>query len=169
MFPLLLPGKDARDPSSERWNCVGEKVTEILLRWLPRHLGIFYMLQDLRRGTDGFTSPPKEGVLRIFLPWNIPTASARNLRTWVLKGSARPLDHPSRFTTVLSSKLNYLHHAYYPNIIKPGRGNHCIFTNEQSTQLNDVWENIRLSSVVYLLTCIIHTPMLHFKSGNSLW
>jgi len=28
----------------------------------------------LRHATDGFTSPPKEGVLRIFLP-KIPTAS----------------------------------------------------------------------------------------------
>ena len=28
----------------------------------------------LRHGTDGFTSPPKEGVLRIFRPKN-PTAS----------------------------------------------------------------------------------------------
>jgi len=37
---------DARDPSSERWNCVGEKVPVILPKWwLPRHLGIFYMPQ----------------------------------------------------------------------------------------------------------------------------
>jgi len=31
-------------------------------------VGIFYMPQNLRHGTDGFTSPPKEGMLRIFLP-----------------------------------------------------------------------------------------------------
>ena len=31
---------------------------------------------DLRHGTDGFTSPPKEGVLRIFSPLKNPTASA---------------------------------------------------------------------------------------------
>ena len=31
---------------------------------------------NLRHGTDGFTSPPKEGVLRIFSPWKNPTASA---------------------------------------------------------------------------------------------
>jgi len=30
----------------------------------------------LRHGTDGFTSPPKEGMLRIFSPFKIPTASA---------------------------------------------------------------------------------------------
>jgi hypothetical protein len=32
---------------------------------------------NLRHGTDGFTSPPKEGVLRIFSPEKNPTASAR--------------------------------------------------------------------------------------------
>ena len=31
---------------------------------------------NLRHGTDGFTSPPKQGVLRIFFALKIPTASA---------------------------------------------------------------------------------------------
>jgi hypothetical protein len=31
-----------------------------------RHLGIFLHAADLRHETDGFTSPPKEGMLRIF-------------------------------------------------------------------------------------------------------
>jgi hypothetical protein len=31
---------------------------------------------NLRHGTDGFTSPPKEGVLRIFSPEKNLTASA---------------------------------------------------------------------------------------------
>ena len=31
---------------------------------------------NLRHGTDGFTSPPNEGVLRIFFALKIPTASA---------------------------------------------------------------------------------------------
>ena len=31
---------------------------------------------NLRHGTNGFTSLPKEGVLRIFSPWKNPTASA---------------------------------------------------------------------------------------------
>jgi hypothetical protein len=31
---------------------------------------------NLRYGTDGFTSPPKEGVLRIFFALKNPTASA---------------------------------------------------------------------------------------------
>jgi hypothetical protein len=38
----------------------------------------------LLHGTDGFTSPPKEGMLRIFLPRKIrQLRSGLNQRTWV--------------------------------------------------------------------------------------
>ena len=51
---------------------------------------------NLRHGTNGFTSPPKEGILRIFLPLKIWRLRAGlNLRTWVLKASTLPLDHRS--------------------------------------------------------------------------
>ena len=41
---------------------------------------------DLRHGTDGFTFPPKEGVLRIFSPLKIRRLRpGLNPRTWVLK------------------------------------------------------------------------------------
>jgi len=47
----------------------------------------------LRHGTDGFTSPPKEGLLRIFRPKN-PTASAgcepANLGTKGQHATSRP-------------------------------------------------------------------------------
>ena len=47
---------------------------------------------NLRHGTDGFTSPPKEGVLRIFSPWKIQRLwLGLNLRTWVPKASTLPL------------------------------------------------------------------------------
>ena len=43
---------------------------------------------NLRHGTDGFTSPPKEGVLRIFFALKNPTASAGlNPRTSVLNNT----------------------------------------------------------------------------------
>ena len=43
---------------------------------------------NLRHGTDGFTSPPKEGVLRIFSPLKIrQLRPGLNPRTWVLKAS----------------------------------------------------------------------------------
>ena len=40
------------------------------------HLGIFYMPQIYDMGPTALTSPPKEGVLRIFSPLKNPTASA---------------------------------------------------------------------------------------------
>ena len=53
---------------------------------------------NLRHGTDGFTSPPKEGVLRIFSPWKIQRLRpGLNPRTWVPKASALLLDHRSRY------------------------------------------------------------------------
>ena len=52
----------------------------------------------LRHGTDGFTSPTKEGVLRIFSPLKIRRLRpGANPRTWVPKASTLPLDHQSRF------------------------------------------------------------------------
>jgi len=43
---------------------------------------------NLRHGTDGFTSSPKEGLLRIFSPLKIQwLRPGLNLRTWVLKAS----------------------------------------------------------------------------------
>ena len=52
---------------------------------------------NLRHGTDGFTSPPKEGVLSIFSPLKIRRLRpGLNPRTWVLKASTLPLDHRSR-------------------------------------------------------------------------
>ena len=54
-----------------------------------------------RHGTDGFTSPPKEGVLRIFSPWKIQRLRwGLNPRTWVPKASTLPLDHRSRYLAV---------------------------------------------------------------------
>ena len=53
----------------------------------------------LRHGTDGFTSPPKEGMLRIFfLPKN-PTASngCEHPQTWIPKASTLPLYYRSRY------------------------------------------------------------------------
>jgi hypothetical protein len=53
---------------------------------------------NLRHGTDGFTSPPKDGVLMVFSPLKIRRLRpGLNPRTWVLKASTLPLDHRSCF------------------------------------------------------------------------
>jgi hypothetical protein len=55
----------------------------------------------LRHGTDGFTSPPKEGVLRIFFALKIQRLRPGvNPRTCVPKASTLPLDHRSRLYRV---------------------------------------------------------------------
>ena len=54
---------------------------------------------NLRHGTGGFTSPPKEGVLRIFSPLKIRRLRPDlNPRNWVLKASMLPLDHTHTHT-----------------------------------------------------------------------
>jgi len=60
---------DARDPSSERWNCGRERCPVVILPKfrLPRKFRDLLHAANLRHGTDGFTSPPKEDVLRIFV------------------------------------------------------------------------------------------------------
>jgi hypothetical protein len=41
------------------------------------HLGIFYMPQNLRHGSDGFTFPPKEGVPEEFFALKNPDSFGR--------------------------------------------------------------------------------------------
>ena len=65
----LYVHNDARDPSSERWKCGRERCPVILPKFrLPLKFRDLLHAANLRNGTDGFTSPPKEGVLRIFSP-----------------------------------------------------------------------------------------------------
>ena len=54
---------------------------------------------NLRHGTNGFTSLPKEGVLRIFF-------ALKNPRTWVPKASTLPIDHRSRYENGLLQGLS---------------------------------------------------------------
>jgi len=59
----------ARAPSGGRWNCGREMSGKFCLN-ADLHVTFMDLLHavKLRHRTDGFTSPPKEGVLRIFSP-----------------------------------------------------------------------------------------------------
>ena len=94
----LYVRNDARDPSSQRWNCGREIYLVILPKFrLPRKFRVLLHAADLRHGTDGFISPPKEGVLRIFFALKIPTSSAgfepANLGTKGQHATPRPPKH----------------------------------------------------------------------------
>ena len=122
MFQLSPPVVSPRDPCSQRWSYKPyfrrsnfHHWPEILVAkggtmwarngwWILPEMPDFHVAfrnllhaVNLRHGTNGFTSPPKEGVLRIFSPWIIRWLQpGLNPRTWVPKASALPLDHRSR-------------------------------------------------------------------------
>ena len=68
---------DAREPQQRKVELWARYCREFCRKWrLPRNFWVLLHVVNLRHGTDGFTSPPKEGALRfIFRPKN-PTASA---------------------------------------------------------------------------------------------
>jgi len=84
-------------PSGGMRNC-GRKMSSNFCLNADFHVTFRDLLHavKLRHGTDDFTSPPKEGVLRIFFA--LKTRRLRpgvKSRTWVPKASMLPLDHRS--------------------------------------------------------------------------
>jgi hypothetical protein len=74
---------------------------------IPRNSRDLLHAANLRHGTDGFTAPPKEGVLRIFSPLKIRRLRpGLNLRTWVPKAKTLPLDHRSLTLYLAVKNLN---------------------------------------------------------------
>ena len=87
-----------RPLAAEGGTFMGEKCSDkfrLRIR-LPRNSRDLLHAANLRHGTDGFTSHPKEGVLRIFSPLKIRwLRPGLNPRTWVPEASTLPLDHRS--------------------------------------------------------------------------
>ena len=87
---------------------VCEKYPGILPKcWLPRYIyGDLLHAVKLRHGADGFTSPPKEGVLRIFFALKIrrlrPGCEPANLGTKGQHATSRPPKPLERIMFLLS-------------------------------------------------------------------
>ena len=101
----LYVRKDAREPSSKRWKCGREICPVILPKFrLPRKFRDLLHAANLRHGTDGFTSPLKEGMLRIFFRPKNSTASAgfepANLGTKGQHATPRPPKPITRYLVV---------------------------------------------------------------------
>jgi hypothetical protein len=100
-FQLPPPGvwNDASKPQQRKVELWARNFREFCRKWrLPRHFWVLLHAVNLRHGTDGFTSPPKEGALRNFSP----EKSDGFGRVWTRKlGYQRParspLDHRSRW------------------------------------------------------------------------
>ena len=92
-----------REHPAAEGGTVGEKCLVILPKCrFTRYIKDLLHAVKLRHGTDGFTSPPKEGVLRIFFALKIRRLRPGvNPRTWVPKASTLPLDHRSRLMWVI--------------------------------------------------------------------
>ena len=93
--PRVSPGESTQRRKVELW---ARNVREFCLN-ADIHVTVRDLLHavKLQHGTDGFSSPPKEGVLRIFFsPLKIRRLQpGANPRTWVPKASTLPLDHRS--------------------------------------------------------------------------
>jgi hypothetical protein len=86
--PGILTSPTTRETSSRERGTVGEKCPVILPTNGDFHAKCRDLLHaaNLQHGADGFTSPPKAGTLRIFLPWKI---------RWLQPGSnQRPVYKP---------------------------------------------------------------------------
>ena len=93
--PRVSPRKSTQQWKVELW---ARNVREFCLN-ADSHVTFQDLLHavKLRHGTDGFTSPPKEGVPRIFFTLKIRRLRpGTNPQTWVLKASTLPLDHRNR-------------------------------------------------------------------------
>ena len=77
---------------------------------LPRiHFRVLLHAANMPHGTNGFTSLPKEGVLRIFSPWKIRRLRpGLNPRTWVPKASTlKPSVNFIFYCWLVSININY--------------------------------------------------------------
>ena len=100
---------------------------------------------NLRHGTNGFTSPLNEGVLRIFLPlkiwWLRP---GLNPWTWVQKASTLPLDHRCCFYACWSKNIIHMylaihmcHHTSYNCSLQCCLSCFYLFVRNHSKQSNN--------------------------------
>ena len=112
----LYACRHARANSGGRWNCEREMSGKFCLN-AYFHVTFRNLLHTvkLRHKTDGFTSPLKEGVLRIFFP-KIPTALAgfepANLGT---KGQRLIVQSGLDLSTLATRRLHACHHARVPS------------------------------------------------------
>ena len=80
-FQLWPPGvpsvwNDVSELRKRKVDLWARNFREFCRKWrLPRHFWVLLHAVNLRHGTDGFTSPPKEGALRIFSAPKNSTAS----------------------------------------------------------------------------------------------
>jgi hypothetical protein len=102
---------DASEPQQRKAELWARNVREFCRKWrLPRHFWVLLHAVNLRHGTDGFTSPPKEGALRIFFARKIRRLRpGLNTRTWVPKASTLNSKPSKPLTLVPTEQITRRH------------------------------------------------------------
>ena len=101
---------DASEPQQRKVELWARNCREFCRKWrLPRHFWVLLRSVNLRHETDGFTSPPKEGVLRIFSSQKSDGFGQVWTRELGYQRPARlPLDHRSRFIQIIHQTFPYI-------------------------------------------------------------
>ena len=128
---------------------------------------------NLRYGTNGFTSLPKEGVLRIFSPWKIwRHRPGLNPRTWVPKASTLPVDHRSRFTCVyiLISRLMFIasqHQSFCRDTFRRDTFRHDTSSQEKWCWLVTLFFFVQFHNHRQWRSCFFRRPGPVFTTATS--
>ena len=102
------PETTRANPSGRKWN-YGREISENFAESGDFHVTFWVLLHavNLRHGTVGFTSPPKEGVLRIFSPEKIRRLRpGLNPRTRVPEASTLTSRPPKPLPSYVSNTPN---------------------------------------------------------------
>jgi len=79
---------DASEPQQRKVELWARNFREFCRKWrLPRHFWVLLHAVNLRHGSDGFTSPPKEGALRAYSREKSEGFGRVWTRDWVPKAS----------------------------------------------------------------------------------
>ena len=138
---------------------MGEKCPDIL----PKCRLTLCVLHAVKHGTDGFTSPPKEGVLRIFFRPKNPTVSAwcepANVGTKGQHATSRPPKPLSGAYTTISTASGICRTVtpicrYRGRVVcAPDDG--CRYHPKRVEQFSDIINCVTLHLVGYILEYIL--------------
>ena len=153
-------------------------------RWILPEMPNFHVafrnllhVTNLQHGTDGFTSPPKEGTLRIFSPWKIRRLRpGLNPRTWVPKSGLTiqcKMDISRMTLTGCERKWSYLQLRYDASICPKGTNNHKITSAYSRTKYTDstkafyYFNNVILFQYTQILALVHEKQFLQYTSPHG--
>jgi hypothetical protein len=124
-------------------------------------LGIFYMPQICDMGTDGFTSPSKEGVMRIFLPLKIRRLRPGLNPRWVIYSVNKSKRIPSIFNDESTGHI-YMSHVNKVQLIRVKMICVAVIRAFQPVVVQKMW----MWNVRFILYCLAYSAFLCFLTSS---